>query len=84
MIMPWARPAWQLNNDHRALQTMKTAATTLLSRFSPVVGLIRSWDTCVTRRYKFESPSVDFMTIIVRPFPQARKPILLKRKRDCC
>lgn len=65
MIMPWARPAWELNHDQRALQTLKTAALTLLSRFSPAVGLVRSWDTCVTHRYRFLTPETQFMTIIV-------------------
>lgn len=65
MIMPWARPAWELNQDTRALKTLKTAAETLVKRFSGVVGAIRSWDTCQTRTYNYEDPNTDFLMIIV-------------------
>ncbi|KAK8910921.1 hypothetical protein QC760_001846 [Botrytis cinerea] len=64
MIMPWARPAWELNRDTRALETLKTSAKTLLNRFSGAVGAIRSWDTCQTRRYNYQDPNTDFLMII--------------------
>jgi hypothetical protein len=68
LVFPWARQAWELNHDTRALETIKTASQTLLARFNPAVGLIRSWDTCYTRRYTFAKPSEEFMTIIVSQF----------------
>lgn len=64
MIMPWARPAWELRHDTRALETLKTAAATLHGRYSPAVGAIRSWDTCVTRSYNFQDPNKEFLVII--------------------
>lgn len=66
MIAPWARPAWELNHDTRAFETLKLAAKSLVSRFSPTVGLVRSWDTCVTNRYSFQDPNNEFLTVIVR------------------
>lgn len=68
MIMPWARPAWELNRDTRALETLKTSAKTLLNRFSGAVGAIRSWDTCQTRRYNYQDPNTDFLMIIVSTY----------------
>lgn len=64
MIMPWARPAWELRRDARALETLKAAAGTLHGRYSPAVGAIRSWDSCVTRAYSFQDPSTEFLLII--------------------
>lgn len=66
MIFPWARPAWELNHDRRAFESAITAAKSLYSRFDDTVGSIRSWDVCVTKRYKFLDPSKDFLVIIVR------------------
>jgi hypothetical protein len=64
MITPWARPAWELRHDARALETLKTAAATLHARYSPAVGAIRSWDSCVTRAYSFQDPTSEFLVII--------------------
>ncbi|KAF2021717.1 glycoside hydrolase family 88 protein, partial [Aaosphaeria arxii CBS 175.79] len=64
MIMPWARPAYELNHDLRALETIKTAALSLYSRFDARIGCIRSWDTCVTKKYNFRDPRSEFMMII--------------------
>lgn len=64
MIMPWARPAWELRRDARAFETLKTAAKTLHGRYSSAVGAIRSWDSCVTKAYSFWEPSRDFLLII--------------------
>ncbi|KAI0102962.1 unsaturated glucuronyl hydrolase [Nemania sp. FL0031] len=64
MIMPWAKLAWELNRDHRAFETLKAAAKTLHSRYSDKVGLIRSWDTCITKRYSFLDPNSKFLTVI--------------------
>ncbi|KAI8275623.1 hypothetical protein K4K60_008536 [Colletotrichum sp. SAR11_57] len=64
MIFPWARPAWELNHDRRAFESAITAAKSLYSRYDNTVGSIRSWDVCVTKRYKFLDPSKDFLVII--------------------
>lgn len=64
MTMPWARPAWELRYDGRALETLKTAAATLYGRYSPAVGAIRSWDSVVTRSYSFKDPAAEFLVII--------------------
>lgn len=69
MIMPWASRAWKLNNDSRALETIKTTAQTLLDRYDAKIGCIRSWDQCITRKYDFRDPSADYLVIIVRKFP---------------
>lgn len=65
MIMPWAKVAYELNHDIRALETIKTAANTLYSRYSSKLGCIRSWDKCVTKKYNFQDMNADFMVIIV-------------------
>ncbi|KAK9425382.1 putative Six-hairpin glycosidase-like protein [Seiridium unicorne] len=64
MIAPWAKIAWELNHDLRAFETLKAAAKTLHGRFKEEVGLIRSWDTCVTKRYRFLDPKNEFLTVI--------------------
>lgn len=64
MIMPWARPAWELRRDARALETLKVAAKTLHGRYSAAVGAIRSWDSCLTRAYSFRDPGREFLLII--------------------
>ncbi|WYZ39148.1 hypothetical protein EsH8_III_001062 [Colletotrichum jinshuiense] len=64
MIFPWARPAWELQNDRRSYETAIAAAKSLYSRYDSAVGSIRSWDVCVTKRYKFLDPSKDFLVII--------------------
>lgn len=69
MIAPWAKVAWELNRDQRAFETLKTAAKTLHGRFGKEVGLIRSWDTCVTKRYQFINPQDEFLTVIVGSLP---------------
>ncbi|PSN61387.1 glycoside hydrolase family 88 protein [Corynespora cassiicola Philippines] len=64
MIMPWAKLAYELNHDLRALQTIKTTADTLFSRFNSNMGCIRSWDKCVTKKYNFYDLDTDYMVII--------------------
>ncbi|KAH7075312.1 unsaturated glucuronyl hydrolase [Paraphoma chrysanthemicola] len=64
MIMPWAKVAYEQNHDLRALETIKTAAHTLYSRYSSKLGCIRSWDKCVTKKYNFQDLNTDFMVII--------------------
>lgn len=65
MIVPWARAAWELQNDTRGYDTVITAAKSLAGRYSPAVGCIRSWDVCVTKRYSFTDLDKDFLVIIV-------------------
>lgn len=72
MITPWARVAWELNHDYQALETLKSAAMTLYGRFRKEVGLIRSWDTCVTKRYQFLNPEKEFLTVIVSYFHRSK------------
>ncbi|KAJ8113977.1 hypothetical protein OPT61_g4035 [Boeremia exigua] len=65
MIMPWAKVAHEINHDLRALETIKTAAKSLLSRYNEKIGFIRSWDKCITKKYNFHDTDSDFMVIIV-------------------
>ena len=65
MIEPWARRAWELNGDVKALESLKQAAQTLVSRFSPKHGLIRSWDVCQTKKYDFRDTNSEFLVVIV-------------------
>ena len=70
MIMPWARLAYEMNSDLRALETIKRAADTLFGRCNEKMGCIRSWDKCLTKKYSFTDMETDFMVIIVlQPFP---------------
>ncbi|KAL4893386.1 glycosyl hydrolase family 88 protein [Aspergillus ambiguus] len=64
MIAPWAIKAWELYRDARAFSSLSLAAHSLAGRFCPKVGAIRSWDTCVTKRYSFTDPSKDYLVII--------------------
>ncbi|TDZ21207.1 Unsaturated chondroitin disaccharide hydrolase [Colletotrichum orbiculare MAFF 240422] len=64
MIFPWARPAWELEHDRTSYDTALKAAESLRGRYDVTVGSIRSWDVCVTKRYKFLDPSKDFLVII--------------------
>jgi hypothetical protein len=65
MISPWARKAWELEGDQQAYQTLITAAQTLAARYNATTRCLRSWDTCVTKRYEFSDPKLDFLVIIV-------------------
>ena len=65
MISPWARLAWELDRDVKAYETLITAAKSLASRYNANTTCLRSWDTCVTNRYSFTDPSMDFLVIIV-------------------
>lgn len=64
MIQPWAQPSWELERSERAFQSMITAAKSLASRYDEKVGSLRSWDVCITKRYKFVDPTKDFLVII--------------------
>ncbi|KAF8856804.1 glycoside hydrolase family 88 protein [Acephala macrosclerotiorum] len=64
MISPWARKAWELNHDQKAYESLLAAAQNLAARYNEKVGCLRSWDTCVTKRYSFTDPTKDFLVII--------------------
>ncbi|KAH8596304.1 glycoside hydrolase family 88 protein [Bisporella sp. PMI_857] len=64
MISPWARKAWDLDHDQKSYETLIAAARTLATRYNPVTQCLRSWDTCVTKRYSFLDPNLDFLVII--------------------
>ncbi|KAF4965259.1 hypothetical protein FSARC_6909 [Fusarium sarcochroum] len=64
MIFPWAQKAWELNRDQDAYDTIIQASETLASRYVARVGAIRSWDTCITKRYAFTDPQKDFLLVI--------------------
>ncbi|KAH6683952.1 unsaturated glucuronyl hydrolase [Halenospora varia] len=61
MISPWARKAWELDHDQKAYECLLTAAQNLASRYDSKIGALRSWDTCVTKRYSFTDPTKDFL-----------------------
>lgn len=67
MMEPWARRAWELDGDVRALASLKQAAQTLVARFSPTHGLLRSWDVCQTKKYDFRDTNSEFLVVIVSP-----------------
>lgn len=64
MIAPWAIKAWELHRNAKAFSSLVRAADSLASRFCSEVQAIRSWDTCVTKRYSFTDPTKDFLVII--------------------
>ncbi|KAF2013158.1 glycoside hydrolase family 88 protein [Aaosphaeria arxii CBS 175.79] len=50
MIMPHMRARWELFHDQKALDSIRTAAVSLYSRFDARVGAIRSWDHLTWQR----------------------------------
>ena len=64
MIAPWAMKAWELHRDPVAFSSLVMAAHSLASRFNAKTGCLRSWDACITKRYKYTDPSLDFLVII--------------------
>lgn len=64
MIAPWAMKAWELHRDPEAFNSLVMAAHSLASRFNTKTGCLRSWDACITKRYKYTDPSLDFLVII--------------------
>ncbi|KAJ5174277.1 Six-hairpin glycosidase [Penicillium canariense] len=64
MIAPWAMKSWDLHRDPAAYSSLIMAAHSLASRFSSTTQCLRSWDTCITKRYSFTDPSMDFLFII--------------------
>lgn len=64
MIMPWAQLGWELDRDRKCYESIVAAAYSLASRFDETVGAIRSWDTCVTKKYSFTDKKDAFLVII--------------------
>ncbi|KAF2652503.1 glycoside hydrolase family 88 protein [Lophiostoma macrostomum CBS 122681] len=64
LVMPWAQKGWELDGDRQCYQSMIAAAYALASRFDRKIGAIRSWDTCLTKRYTFTDPKDAFLVII--------------------
>ncbi|KAH7115108.1 Six-hairpin glycosidase-like protein [Dendryphion nanum] len=50
MILPHMRVRWELFHDQKALDSIRTAAVSLYSRFDARVGAIRSWDHLTWQR----------------------------------
>ncbi|WAO91154.1 Hypothetical protein NCS54_00860900 [Fusarium falciforme] len=50
MILPHMRVRWELLHDRVALESIRTAAVSLYSRFDARVGAIRSWDSLTWQR----------------------------------
>ncbi|KAJ7476203.1 Six-hairpin glycosidase-like protein [Mycena latifolia] len=57
---------YALHQTPEAKEVLLAAASNLAARFDVRVGTIRSWDTCITKRYAFgpERFETDFLTII--------------------
>ncbi|KAJ7908971.1 Six-hairpin glycosidase-like protein [Mycena leptocephala] len=57
---------YALHGTPEAKEVLLAAASNLAARFDKRVGTIRSWDTCITKRYAFgpERFETDFLTII--------------------
>ncbi|KAJ5893220.1 hypothetical protein N7495_004911 [Penicillium taxi] len=64
MIAPWAMKAWELQRDPAAFNTLIMAAHSLASRFSATTRCLRSWDVCITKKYEFKDPSLDYLFIV--------------------
>jgi hypothetical protein len=64
MIQPSMRPRWELLHDEKALQSVLTAATSLLTRYNEKVGAIRSWDKLTQEGVNITSLDDDFLVII--------------------
>ncbi|KAJ6001351.1 hypothetical protein N7522_006578 [Penicillium canescens] len=64
MIAPWAMKSWEIHRDPAAFNTLIMAAHSLASRFNATTQCLRSWDVCITQKYKFTDPSRDFLVII--------------------
>jgi hypothetical protein len=65
MIAPWAKSAWELNHDQQAYGSLIKAARSLSLRYNSKTQCLRSWDTCDTKRYHYDDPTLDFLVIIV-------------------
>lgn len=64
IIQPAFEREYKRSDSKLALETLKTAAYALASRFDPRVGVIRSWDTAINKRYSYLDQDADFLVII--------------------
>ncbi|TPX13633.1 uncharacterized protein E0L32_005836 [Thyridium curvatum] len=64
MVQPSLRARWELFHDREALESVKTAAKSLHSRYNTRVGAIRSWDALTQRGIDITSKTEDFLVII--------------------
>lgn len=64
MIEPSFKREYELYGTEEAKKNLITAANALASRFSDKLGLIRSWDVAVNKRYQFDEKDRDFIVII--------------------
>ncbi|KJR83801.1 glucuronyl hydrolase [Sporothrix schenckii 1099-18] len=58
------RMDWELTGDPASLRGYATAAASLATRYSPLVGAIRSWDRAVSKRYEIADPDRNFLVIV--------------------
>lgn len=64
IIQPAFEREYKRSSSEKALSCLKNAAYALASRFDERVGVIRSWDTAVNKRYSFKDKNKDFIVII--------------------
>ena len=64
MVQPAMRQRWELFHDERALESVLTAALSLYSRYSEVVGAIRSWDKMLQQGLEISGIDDNFLVII--------------------
>ncbi|SGZ49613.1 CIC11C00000003027 [Sungouiella intermedia] len=64
IIQPAFEREYKRCKSEKAFECLKTAAYALASRFDERVGVIRSWDTAVNKRYSFNDKESDFIVII--------------------
>lgn len=58
------RMDWELTSNPASLRGYCTAAASLATRYSPLVGAIRSWDRSVSKRYEIGDPDRNFLVIV--------------------
>lgn len=58
------RMDWELTGNPTSLRGYATAAASLATRYSPLVGAIRSWDRAQSRRYEIGDPTRNFLVIV--------------------
>lgn len=64
MIEPSFKPEYELFGTEQAKTNLITAARSLASRFNDKLGLIRSWDVAINKRYRFDDMDKDFIVIV--------------------
>lgn len=64
IVQPALQRDWELTGNPRGRESVTRAAYALASRFSPLVGAIRSWDRAISHRYRIEDMTENFLVII--------------------